>query len=326
MEIQPQQSVDDQPPIQEIPETPPPEATPPLDGEPPEGGAPEGDPGEWEADLSYKVRDEDKKMDEGLAGLIDSKEREDYFRDLYTKADGLDWVKENLASKSKDFDDLTAKHSTLDSEYNKFQEGMSQLAKLKADDFMAFQRHWQIPDKQILERAQIILELDEKGLDAQRENERNFEQRQTGYQNERALQEQSARSTQASQELHQMKVQQAMAAPDIANFRTEYNKRLGDGAFEAAVDDYGSLEYHKSQRYVDPQVAVAEVYKRNLALIPTQTQPPESQTQGDANPNETPAPRIPNLGQGRPGGQVRKRIKTMADLRKHAESIQSSEY
>ena len=328
MEIAPTQSVDDPTP----PEGAPPEGTPPEGKEtPPEGEHKEGmDPNvpaneqSWEADLNYKVRDEQKKMDEGLAGLIDSKEKEDYFRELYTKAEGLDWGKENLSAKNKQFEDLTEKHSTLDTEMSQFRDGMGQLARLKDDDFMAFQRHWNIADKAILERASAILKLDEEGFDAQRENERQFEQRQQGYNNESRIQQESARSQAATQELHQLKMQQAMSAPEIADFRTRYNERLGTGAFEAAVDDYGSLQYHTTQRYVEPSVAAAEVYRRNQALIPSNQ--PAQEPQGEVNPNEPPVTRIPNLGQGRPGSSVRKRIQTMAELRKFATSLQGTEY
>ena len=319
--------------LEEIPQEEmdrPPEETPEPQEVAGDPDAPPPEQEEWSPNLTYSFNKEERQMDEYLAGIIDSKEKEDRFRELYTKADGLDQVNEAFDRKTQEYEELTEKHNTINDEYGTFKKGLERLSGLKESDFLAFQRHWAIPDRQILERASQILELEEKGVEAQREHERQFQERQAGYQTQLQAEQESLRSQSIQQEMHQLKMNQAMSAPEIAAFRTEYDKRFGqEGAFEAAVKDYGSLQYHQTQRYVEPSVAVAEVFRRSQALIPAnqpQAQPQEMPTGAETPNGELPAQRLPNLGKGRPGAPVKARVKTMADLRKLAESVQGESY
>jgi hypothetical protein len=58
--------------------------------------------------FSYKVLDEERTFDPRFHGVIKSKEDEDYLRDLYTKADGLENIK--------------TKYSTVNNEYGSFKQ------------------------------------------------------------------------------------------------------------------------------------------------------------------------------------------------------------
>lgn len=48
--------------------------------------------------MTYKVRDEEKQFDDRFKGILKSKDDEDFLRDLYTKADGLDTYKTKLGA------------------------------------------------------------------------------------------------------------------------------------------------------------------------------------------------------------------------------------
>ena len=48
---------------------------------------------EWEPNYSYEVKGEQREFHEGLRDAVTSKEMEDYLRDIYTKADGLETYK-----------------------------------------------------------------------------------------------------------------------------------------------------------------------------------------------------------------------------------------
>ena len=295
---------------------------------------PEDDPNlTWVTNREYSVLGEKKMMPEDLAEFITSQEEEDYFRDLYTKAGGLDWVKEDAAKKEASLAELTEKHNAMDAEYGQVKQGMDRLAQLRESDFTAFARHWNVTDGQILARANEILELQDKGPEAQRQFESEFAARQQGYQNEQQAQQVAQQNNQMGQQLHDLKMQQALAAPDIAAFAAQFDERLGPGSFAAQVQDYGQLKFAQTQTYVEPSLAVVEVYKRNQALIPSNqapaTQPPGVQQNGsgEAHPNDPlEVTRIPNLGTGMPGAPVRTRVKTVADLRKLSASLQGDTY
>ena len=117
-------------------------------------------------------------------------------------------------------------------------------------------------------------------------------------------------------ELHSMKMNQALTAGEVGEFARSYDTRMGEGAFKAQVDDFGSLQYHQTQRYVDPQVAVSEVYGKlkNLFGEPA----PQSLSPTGSNQPQT---AIPNMGQGIRGPPPTKRFNTLKELRAHAESM-----
>lgn len=50
-------------------------------------------------DYTYKVKDEERSFDERFHNIVKSKDDEEYLRDLYTRADGLDSVKSRLESR-----------------------------------------------------------------------------------------------------------------------------------------------------------------------------------------------------------------------------------
>ena len=113
-----------------------------------------------------------------------------------------------------------------------------------------------------------------------------------------------------------MKMTTAMNGNEVSAFAKDYDSRMGDGSFKAQVDNYGSLQHHQNKRYVDPQVAVAEVYG-NLRKMWGTEQPTS------LDPGASPAPKtaIPNMGRGRSGAPTSKRFNTLAELRAHAQTL-----
>lgn len=121
---------------------------PELTEEPVVEAAPEGEedpvveteePLAYEPNFSYKVKNDEKMFDERLQGLIKDKETEDYIRDLYTKADGLDFYKNDLDSMTKNYGELEATSQAMVQGYQRLKElrdsgDMASLAKtLKLD-------------------------------------------------------------------------------------------------------------------------------------------------------------------------------------------------
>jgi len=60
---------------------------------------------EWQPDYSYDVKGEKREFDERFRSVINSKDDEDALRDLYTKADGLDAIKEKADKYKNDYDE-----------------------------------------------------------------------------------------------------------------------------------------------------------------------------------------------------------------------------
>lgn len=91
----------------------------PTDAEVSDAEAPEYVPS-----YTYKVLDEERQFDERLKAAIKSKEDEDYIRDLYTKADGL----ENYKRK---YGEVEGKVSKLSQANQKLVEGLKKIQKFR---------------------------------------------------------------------------------------------------------------------------------------------------------------------------------------------------
>jgi hypothetical protein len=305
-------------------ETPPEEAPPAQE---PVGleEQPTGEPA-YTPDLSFTVRDQQHTMDERLKGAMVSKEVEDHLRDLHTRAYGLDSYKERLASREGEFEDLSQKHNQIDTEYQSLRSNLDRLNEIKERDFMSFQRQWKISDQAIIDRANQILEMRDRPVDEQQRFEQQLQDRLSREQEAVQLRAQQTQSQSAYQELHKLKMEQALNAPEVAKFRADYDKKMGEGAFLNQVNDWGSLQYHNTQRYVEPSVSVSTVFG-NLSKIFTPSEAasqmaPEQAQQQPAGAPDIPVKPLPNLGTGSTGSPTRRRFKTMKELRAYADKMQ----
>lgn len=68
---------------------------------------------EYTPNFTYKVKDEERSFDERFHGIVRSKDDEDFIRDLYTKADGLESYKTKLTEKEQAYTQLHDQASQL---------------------------------------------------------------------------------------------------------------------------------------------------------------------------------------------------------------------
>jgi hypothetical protein len=289
----------------------------PIDG----GQAPENnEKPAYEPDFGYQIRGEQFTFDERLHSAVKDKETEEFLRDTMTKAHGLDAVKTRLDDSEAKYGDLQSRYETSDIENQNFRSELEHLNKLKESDPMGFQRQWGLTDKWVLDRATSILEHQDNPAQGQLA-EQAYNARQENWQNEQTMNRESERSQSMRREMHGMKMTQAMNGSEISSFAKDYDQRMGDGSFKAQVDDFGSLHWHQNKRYVDPQVAVTEVYGKLQKMWGPAGTPPNSPT--SLNPGAPAAPQaaIPNMGGGISGAPTGQRFNTLADLRAHAKQM-----
>lgn len=269
----------------------------------------------YEANYGYQIKGEEHTFDERLHPIIKDKDTEDFLRDTFTRSMGLDRVKDRLTESQKKYSDLETQYNTSNTENQNFRGSLERLNELKDSDPMGFQKQWGLNDQWVLDRATQILEHSDNPQQAQMALQAS-QDREQAFQNEQNFSRENARSQTMERELHSMKMNQALTAGEVGEFARSYDTRMGEGAFKAQVDDFGSLQYHQTQRYVDPQVAVSEVYGKlkNLFGEPA----PQSLSPTGSNQPQT---AIPNMGQGISGTPTTKRFNTLKELRAHAESM-----
>lgn len=275
---------------------------------------------EYQPNFKFRVDDKEFEFDERVRPLITDKEAEEYFRDIYTKAHGLELVKQRSDDHKKKYQETSSQYQDLRNQFDHVQNTLQKINGLKTEDFGTFQKVWEIPDAAILRRASEIL----KGHDdpeARDMIDRGHTARLERLQYEDRLSRDSQTSSQMQRQLHEMKMDRALSEPDIQRFSKEYDRRLGQpGAFIEEVNRLGTIEFHQG-RYLDPQVAVTQAFQRLSKLVPvTEQQPASSQRSA---PEQAPKAPLPNMGTGRSGSAVKKKIKSIDDLRKLATSMES---
>jgi len=272
---------------------------------------------EYQPNYSFKVKDDEHEFDEWVRPSITSKEHEDKLRDLYTKAYGLDSVKSRADDFERKYSDVNGKYGSLNQQWEQMSNGLQKINDMKEKDFGTFRKVWQIPDHKILEAASEIMQyMQNPELKAQ--YDANQERSIQMLQQEQSLSQYTQQTQQMQRQMHDMKMMQAYSDPEVSRFEKEFDKRMGAGAFKKEVNDYGSLQFHNGQ-YLEPSAVVGSTYQRMKSLLG------EVQAQQAEVPQvpQRPSASLPNLGSGKTGSAVKKRLQSTDDLRKLAASMNS---
>jgi len=110
---------------------------------------------EYTPDYSYSIKGEPKEFDEKLKSLINSKEDEDFVRDLVTRAEGLEDYKAKDTEWEQKYSSVEQRATQLTSGYKRLQ------GQRDSGDMMGLQESLGISDEMILDRATAILNEEE---------------------------------------------------------------------------------------------------------------------------------------------------------------------
>ena len=123
-----------------------------IDQEPEEVITDDGELVEYEPNFSYKVKDEERQFDERLRKVISDKETEEYIRDLYTKADGLDTYKQKL-------EDRESKLAEYERKVSELVNGYQQLKTLRDEgNYRKLMSSIGLDDEAVLNYASSLIE------------------------------------------------------------------------------------------------------------------------------------------------------------------------
>jgi hypothetical protein len=275
---------------------------------------------DWQPNFKFRVDDKEFEFDERVRPLITDKDSEEYFRDIYTKAHGLELVKSRAEEHKKKYQETSQQFGDLRNQFDHVQNTLQKLNGLKAEDFGTFQKVWEIPDAQILKRASEILGTHDNP-EARAQLDKVYSDRIEMLKYQDRIDRESQSSNAVQRQLHEMKLDRALNEPEIQRFAREYDRRTGQaGSFVEEVNRLGTLEFHQG-RYLDPQVAVAQAFQRLSKLVPlTDGQQASPSPQQQKEQGRAP---LPNMGTGRSGSAVKKKISSIDDLRKLASQMGS---
>lgn len=271
--------------------------------------------------FKFKANGEEKEFPENVRAFIKDKATEDYFRDLYSKADAFESSKTEKASWGQEKQQLGQRLQQTEAKIGEFTKGLQRINHFAQTDLDTFFEIYKIPPQKI-----------EQWLDQKREMEGNpqlaqlYEERRTEAQRALQFQDQSENTRRENERLfqgqHQSAMHMALSHPEVTTFAQDFDKRFGAGAFRHHVEQHGDRVWNQERRYMPPHEAVKYVYdfyKRGF-----QTNSPDAQQPPQAAPQPPPAqaapqvtPPIPNIGRGTGTTPTQQRFRNLKELRKH---------
>jgi hypothetical protein len=274
--------------------------------------------GQYTPNYKFKVMDDELEFDEKIRSVITSKEQEEHLRDLYTKAHGVPKLKETIDKKSKDYEDITGRYSTVEAEYNQLREGIDKLGHLSKKDFGLFQKSMSINDDAILDRAAEILEYRRADTDEQRRLDQIQQDKLRGYQSQNEAEYYRKQNDEFRQFKIQYELDQAIVSPEISEFAKQFDSKMGGDAFKRKVAAYGASVWNQSRQYIAPLEACRAIASEYKVFF-------NEQNPASSNPNptvsrEAPKP-IPNLGTGTSVSPTKRKFKSIDDIRKLSEQM-----
>lgn len=206
----------------------------------------------------YKVLDKEQEFDAFLKGVIKDPETEKKVRELYEKANGLDFVKKERQSVRTE---LSQERERSEQAINYIKTASSLEQK---GDMHSFFQFLGIHEDKILKYALERIQYRELGP----EQRAIVDQQQSAALRSLALEQQNQQLqqnfAQVAQNQRSMELQAEISKPDVSNVVQSFDARVGKpGAFQQAVIERGQYHWFKNKVDIPVSQAVAEV----LSLI-----------------------------------------------------------
>lgn len=279
---------------------------------------------QYTPNFKFKVLDQEKEMDEWARPFVKSKEMEDKFRDLYTKAHGLTKIKAERDGLKTEYDNFK---TSIANEYAPIVQTYKNLSQLsgqarQSGDWGQFFQAAQIPVQSVIKWAANTvaqLEKDPSYLDRQTQNWNTHQNLSSLEMENRTLKSQIEREQARAQEVE---LNYTLQSPDIQDFSKEFDARVGTpGAFRQEVIRRGALIETYEKRVATAQEIVQELMKYYGGVPKVQNQsfaPQEQAPEGgnfQAQQGSEGKPVLPNV-KGRSTSPAKTQIRSTDDLRK----------
>lgn len=274
-------------------------------------------PPAYEPNFKFKVLDQEKEFDEFLRGAVTSKEQEDALRDLYTKAHGLDSVKEKYTSLNES---IEKDYMPIVQDYNALVTlEQNVMNAVKNNDLKTVSDVLGISENQILQYAKDILDYREMDPQqrAQLDNQRKIAQENANFQQQQV--ETKSQYEELAVQNRQLELNLELLKPEISSFKEKFNAKAGPQAFEQAIIMMGNQVWNMYQRDLTAQEAVALVMDSYKWAVDTEGQVQVTPESAPQVANKKPV--IPNVGSGGTKSPTKQAVSSIADLKRIRQSM-----
>lgn len=276
--------------------------------------------------FKYKAAQQEKEIDPFFQALIKDADSEKKVKDLLTRADGLDYMKNRYEARDKEYQSLNNDYASQTQLVNSVNE-----AKAKGDLDSVF-RKVGLNDHQVIQWAAKRVDY------LQMMQQLPPEQRQALQQQEQAViqnQEYQTQMQQLQTEVQQQKVQartimldQQLSRPEVVQAATFWDQKMGqDGAFKDLVIEEAQREWYMKQVDLPVDQAVQRVLQRFGKFIDVQNAGQQNQSaQGNA-PYAPQMPQAKPIIPAVPGSSktpIKRQYRSLDDIKARAKELEAT--
>lgn len=262
---------------------------------------------QYQPNFKFKSYDKEAEFDEFVRPLVKDKDTEEKLRDLYTKAYGLEPMKQKYTK-------LQEEHAPLKTKYDTLYGNVNRLGQfLEKGDLDNFFQGVGVKEDQIYKWALHKLQMQEMPPEQRQAYQELSERRR----NETLMAEQYA-LTQA--ELQKLQTQQRMfeldqnlSRQDLKPMIDAYESKVGQpGAFRQEVIRHAQLVFKESGQDLSATDAINQVLERYKPFLQMQASNPMGQPSPQVQ-SQSRAPVIPNVT-GRSTSPAAKQVRSLDDI------------
>jgi hypothetical protein len=229
---------------------------------------------EFTPNFGYKVKDEEREIPEEFREFIKDQASQDRFIDLFTKADGLETVKESRQKLQEQYDVQVEQYTKISKAMDVF-ENMSSTKDVKgllgAADFSAEDVLNSLDEETKLKHVMELLKRQESP-EAQREYNRAMEVERENLRLKSQLNTQTTQIDTRQMEAERLEIETTMAKPEVQKWQSELDERAGKDTFIEAVAEVGMAYYAKHKKDMTMDEAV-NIVKNRYGLGQTAVEP-----------------------------------------------------
>lgn len=256
----------------------------------------------------FKVLDQEKEIDEYFRSFIKSKEDEEKFKDVFTKAYGLDVVKGNL---NKTREELAREQFEKTKVTNTVQELYKHVQNGNMEDFF---EAWGLNDEKIFQYAMKRLKLMENPeLKAQYDVA--TQQRRASHQMEQEKEMLMRQNQEILSKQYEMEFQYNMDRPEVVSFAQKFDKLPGrkEGDFATEVLKHGYFTFQTQGHDIPISQAINETIRSYQGFIGNSQQEVKPRLEGKVLTQSQVSKTIPNIGSSSES-PTKKKVRSIEDL------------
>lgn len=262
----------------------------------------------------YKAALQEKELDPFYHGLIKDADSEKKVKELFSKVDAFDYIKQKKEAAETQFESLRGDFENVTGTVDRFNNAV------KADDLGSAFRLAGITKEQVFKWAQKQIAIMEMSPEQRADFERHDQVNQQKYDLEQKVSGlQKQYETQAVQ-ARTMQLEMSLVRPQVAQFADAWDRNSEPGAFRQLVIDEGKKLFYETQQDLPPEKVVDAVMKRFgkfLNMGDTMATPQTAVVQAAAQSQK---PVIPAVT-GNASSPIKKAPRTLEDLKVLAKSL-----